>query len=50
MYKDLQQKLLDDSPFIIMFQEVKQTAERANVKDFIVGPTQDVVFYGMTKK
>ena len=50
LYKDLQQKLLDDSPFIIMFQEVKQTAERANVQDFIVGPTQDVVFYGMTRK
>ncbi|UDL96172.1 ABC transporter substrate-binding protein [Lichenihabitans sp. PAMC28606] len=50
MYKDLQQKLLDDSPFIIMFQEVKQTAERANVKNFILGPTQDVVFYGMTSK
>ena len=50
MYKDLQQKLLDDSPFIIMFQEVKQTAERANVQGFLVGPTQDVVFYGMTKK
>jgi peptide/nickel transport system substrate-binding protein len=50
MYKDLQQKLLDDSPFIIMFQEVKQTAERNNVQDFIVGPTQDVVVYGFTKK
>ena len=50
MYKDLQQKLLDDSPFIVMFQEVKQTAERANVKDFVVGPTQDVVLYGTTKK
>ena len=50
MYKDLQQTLLDDSPFIIMFQEVKQTAERANVHDFLVGPTQDVVLYGSTRK
>jgi peptide/nickel transport system substrate-binding protein len=50
MYKDLQQKLLDDSPFIIMFQEVKQTAERSNVQNFILGPTQDVVLYGMTSK
>ncbi len=50
MYKDLQQKLLDDSPFIIMFQEVKQTAERADVQGFLVGPTQDVVLYGMTRK
>ena len=50
MYKDLQQTLLDDSPFVIMFQEVKQTAERADVRDFVVGPTQDVVLYGSTKK
>jgi peptide/nickel transport system substrate-binding protein len=50
MYKELQQKVLDDGPFIIMFQEVKQTAERADVKDFLLGPTQDVVFYNMTKK
>ncbi len=50
MYKDLQQKLLDDSPFIIMFQEIKQTVERANVKNFILGPTQDVVLYGLTSK
>ena len=50
MYKDLQQKLLDDSPFIIMFQEVKQTALRAAVHDFVLGPTQDVVFYGTTRK
>ncbi len=50
MYKDLQQKLLDDSPFVIMFQEVKQTALRAAVRDFVLGPTQDVVFYGMARK
>ncbi|MCW6510525.1 ABC transporter substrate-binding protein [Lichenifustis flavocetrariae] len=50
MYKDLQQTLLDDSPFIIMFQEVKQTAERSNLQNFIVGPTQDVVYYGYAKK
>ena len=50
MYKDLQQTLLDDSPFIIMFQEVKQTAERSTLQDFIVGPTQDVVYYGYARK
>ena len=50
MYKDLQRTLLDDSPFIMMFQEVKQTAERSNVQAFIVGPTADVVDYGYTRK
>ena len=50
MYQDLQQKLLDDSPFVIMFQEVKQTAERAGLKDFVVGPASDVVLYGTASK
>ena len=50
MYMDLQKKVLDEGPFIIMFQEIKQIAERANVKDFVVGPTQDLVLYGTTKK
>lgn len=49
-YKALQQKVLDDGPFIIMFQEVKQTAARETVKGFVLGPTQDVVLYGMTSK
>jgi peptide/nickel transport system substrate-binding protein len=49
-YKDLQKKVMDEGPFIIMFQEVKQMAERSNVKNFILGPTQDVVFYGKATK
>ena len=49
-YKDLQKKVMDEGPFIIMFQEVKEAALRSNVKNFILGPTQDVVFYGKATK
>jgi peptide/nickel transport system substrate-binding protein len=45
LYKDLQEKVLADSPFIIMFQPVTRTAERANVKDFIVGPNLDTLYF-----
>ena len=49
-YKDLQAKVMDDGPFAIMFQETKQLAERANVKNFVFGPTADVVFYRLVTK
>jgi peptide/nickel transport system substrate-binding protein len=49
-YKDLQRKVMEEGPFIIMFQETKQVAERANVRKFIMGPTSDVVFYRLTTK
>ncbi len=45
LYKDLQEKLLADSPFIFMFQPIAETAARANVKGFIVGPNLDVVYF-----
>ena len=50
MYKDLQAKVMDEGPFIVMFQEAKQLAERANVKNFVFGPTADVVFYRLVTK
>ena len=50
MYKDLQAKVMDEGPFIMMFQETKQVAERSNVKGFVMGPTADVVFYRLVKK
>ncbi len=50
MYLDEQKKVLEDGPFAIMFQETKQVAERANVKNFIFGPSADVVYYNLTTK
>ena len=50
MYKDLQRKVMDEGPFIIMFQETKQLARRSNVKNFIMGPSSDVTYYNLTTK
>ena len=50
MYLDEQKKVLDEGPFAIMFQETKQLALRANVKNFIFGPSADVVYYNLTTK
>jgi peptide/nickel transport system substrate-binding protein len=50
MYKVLQRRVMDEGPFIIMFQETKQLASRANVKNFIMGPSSDVVYYNLTTK
>ena len=50
MYLDEQKKVMEDGPFAIMFQETKQVAERANVKDFVFGPSSDVVYYNLTTK
>ena len=45
-----QQENLKTSPFIIMFQNTIQLAERANVKGFVMGPSTDVVYYNLTTK
>ncbi|MBI2719148.1 MAG: ABC transporter substrate-binding protein [Rhizobiales bacterium] len=50
MYKDLQKKVMEEGPFIIMFQDTKQVAERANVKNFVMGPSADVVYFNLTTK
>jgi peptide/nickel transport system substrate-binding protein len=50
LYKDLQKKVMADGPYIIMFQNTIQLAERANVKDFVMGPSSDVVYYNLTTK
>ena len=50
MYLDLQKKVMDEGPFILMFQETKQLATRANIKNFVMGPTSDVVYYNLVTK
>jgi peptide/nickel transport system substrate-binding protein len=50
MYLDLQKKVLEVGPYIIMFQATSQRAQRANVKDFIQGPSADVTYYNLTTK
>lgn len=41
MYEDLQQKALDTSPFVIMFQQVENFAVRKGVTGVVVGPSFD---------
>ena len=50
MYKDLQKKVMDEGPYIIMFQSTSQLAQRANVKGFVMGPSSDVTYYNLTTK
>ncbi len=45
MYVDLQKMALEESPFVIMFQQVESIALRKNVDGFIVGPTFDLDLY-----
>ncbi len=49
-YQEIQRRMLDDSPFVILFQEVDMAVERANVHNFVLGPSFDTVSYrGVTK-
>jgi len=50
MYMDLQKQALEDSPYIIMFQQVETAAVRKNVEGFIIGPTFDLNLYRYTVK
>ena len=50
MYEALQRKVMQEGPFIIMLQDSKQVALRSNVKNFIMGPVSDLVFYRTVTK
>ena len=50
MYEDLQRKVTDDGPFILMFQSAQPVAARANVTGFKAGLTEDITFYRLTAK
>ena len=40
-YEDLQKKVLETGPFVIMFQQIEVAAQRKNVKGFTLGPSFD---------
>jgi peptide/nickel transport system substrate-binding protein len=50
MYLDLQKKLQDDSPFIIMFQSTEQIARQKNLNGYVSGPTFDIIYYRKVTK
>lgn len=50
MYAALQMKHRETSPFIVMFQQARNTALRANVKDFYTGGAVDSAAYWLLTK
>jgi peptide/nickel transport system substrate-binding protein len=44
-YEDLQRRLMQSSPYIMMFQANTLAARRNNVKGFQVGPIYDIIYY-----
>ena len=50
LYEDIQKKVTDDGPFILMFQTSQPVATRANVTGFKNGLTEDITFYRLTAK
>ncbi len=50
-YLDIQKQVQDEGAYVLMFQQVEQTVVRANVQNFVSGPTFDTVTYaGVTKQ
>lgn len=45
MYLELQREIQDNSPFVIMFQDIEILAKRANVSGVILGPSFDSNFF-----
>ncbi|SDL52536.1 ABC transporter substrate-binding protein [Aliiruegeria lutimaris] len=50
MYQDLQQKVQETSPIIIMFQASYQVAMDSGVTGYVNGATSDFVFYRLVEK
>jgi peptide/nickel transport system substrate-binding protein len=51
IYRDIQREHQQNSPFVILFQEIEVIAERDNVHGFVIGPAFDDNRYaGVTKE
>ena len=50
MYMDLQKKVLDEGPFIIMFQTIIAACRARQREGLRHGPVADVVYYNLTTK
>ncbi|OQM74302.1 ABC transporter substrate-binding protein [Manganibacter manganicus] len=50
LYKDLQKKVLETSPFAIIFQQIEVAAYRDNLKGFKLGPSFDTNFVAPISK
>jgi peptide/nickel transport system substrate-binding protein len=45
LYMDLQKMALEESPYVILFQQVETAVARKSVEGFIIGPTFDLNLY-----
>ena len=50
MYVDLQKKVQESSPIVIMFQAAYQVAMDADVNGYVNGATSDFVYYRLVEK
>lgn len=50
MYKDLEKKILDTSPFVVIHQQLEVAGLRKNLKGFALGPSFDSNFVGPVSK
>lgn len=50
MYEEIEKKHRDTSPFILMFQQARQTGVRTTVKDFYTGGAIDASAYWLASK
>ena len=51
LYFDLQKRLQTEGPYVIMFQQNEEVAQRTNVEGYVSGSNYDMTYYrGVTKK
>ena len=50
MYADIQKTHRETSPFILMFQQARQTAMRSNVQGFYAGGAVDAASFWLVTK
>ncbi|MCB5174049.1 ABC transporter substrate-binding protein [Microvirga lenta] len=50
MYKELQQAVLDDGPYVIFLQQIENMAMRKNVDGVVIGPSFDTNSVAQAKK
>ncbi|ESR22438.1 ABC transporter substrate-binding protein [Lutibaculum baratangense] len=50
IYEELQRTVMDEGPFVIMFQEIENAAMRTKVENFVLGPSFDSNSFAQTSK
>jgi peptide/nickel transport system substrate-binding protein len=50
IYLDLQKAVMDEGPFVVMFQQTEVAALRKNVNGFVIGPSFDTNSVAQTTK